>query len=157
MRRITLIAAAFAATCVHAAIFDITAFGAKGDGKTQNRDAINKAIEAAAAAGGGTVEFPPGTWVTGSIRLRSNVTLHLERGAVIEASSEAAEYDPPEPNQWDKFQDFGHSHFHNSLIWGEGLENIAIIGGGRISGKALTRGERGGPPTKPSRSSSAIT
>ncbi len=62
---------------------------------------------------------------------------------MIEASATAAEYDPPEPNEWDKFQDFGHSHFHNSLIWGEGLENIAIAGGGRISGKALVR-ERGG-------------
>ena len=105
---------------LHAAPADITAFGAKGDGKTQNREAINKAIETVSAAGGGTVEFPAGTWVTGSIQLRSNITLHLDRGAVIEASSEASAYDPPEPNQWDKFQDFGHSHFHNSLIWGEG-------------------------------------
>ena len=67
---------------------------------------------------------------------------------MIEASSETSSYDPPEPNQWDKFQDFGHSHFHNSLIWGEGLENVAITGGGRISGKALTRGERGGGADK---------
>jgi len=136
--------AALAACCLNAAVFDVTAFGAKGDGKTQNREAINKAIEAAAAAGGGTVEFPAGTWLTGSLRLRSNVTLRLERGAVIEASSEVSAYDEPEPNQWDRFQDFGHSHFHNSLIWGENIENVAIIGGGRISGKALTRGERGG-------------
>jgi polygalacturonase len=144
-KTLTLWALAFAVTPgIHAAVFDITAFGAKGDGKTENREAINKAIEAAAAAGGGTVEFPAGTWVTGSIRLRSNVTLRLERGSLIEASSEASAYDAAEPNQWDKFQDAGHSHFHNSLIWGDGLENIAIVGGGRISGKALTRGERGG-------------
>src|ERR1039457_4841804 len=135
---------ALAPACrLNAAVFDVTSFGAKADGKTQNRDAINKAIAAAASAGGGTVDFPPGTWVTGSVRLRSNVTLRLERGAVIEASSESAAYDAPEPNQWDKFQDFGHSHFHNSLIWGEGIENVAITGGGTISGKALTRGERG--------------
>src|ERR1039458_3639832 len=101
-RIMTLYALAFAGTsCLNAAVFDVTAFGAKGDGKTQNREAINKAIDAAAAAGGGTVEFPAGTWVTGSIRLRSNVTLQLERGAVIEASSEASAYDPPEPNQWE--------------------------------------------------------
>ena len=131
-----------AATSLPAAAFDITNFGAKGDGKTQNRAAINKAIEAAAAAGGGTVEFPAGTWVTGSVRLRSNVTLRLEPGSVIEASTEAAEYDSAEPNQWDKFQDFGHSHFHNSLIWGEELENIAIVGSGRISGAALVRERR---------------
>lgn len=137
-----------AASWLNAAAFDVTAYGAKGDAKTENRQAINKAIEAAAAAGGGTVEFPVGTWLSGSIRLRSNITLRLERGSVIEASSTASEYDPPEPNQWDKFQDFGHSHFHNSLIWGEGLENIAIIGGGRISAKALSRGERGGGADK---------
>jgi polygalacturonase len=141
---ITLCALAFAATPgIDAAVFDVTAYGAKGDGKTENREAINKAVEAAAAAGGGTVEFPPGTWVTGSIQLRSNVTLRLEPGALIEASSTASAYDAAEPNQWDKFQDSGHSHFHNSLIWGDGLENIAIVGGGRISGKALVR-ERGG-------------
>jgi polygalacturonase len=130
------------ASLLPAAQFDITTFGAKGDGKTQNRDAINKAIDAASAVGGGTVEIPAGTWVTGSIHLRSNITLHFERGAVIEASSEAAAYDAPEPNQWDKFQDFGHSHFHNALIWGDGVENVAITGGGRISGAALVR-ERG--------------
>jgi polygalacturonase len=146
MKRIAIIwALALAGSLwLNAAVVDVTAFGAKGDGKTQNREAINKAIETVAAAGGGTVEFPAGTWVTGSVRLRSNVSLHLERGAVIEASSEVSAYDSPEPNEWDKFQDFGHSHFHNSLIWGEGLENIAIVGGGRISARALMRGERGG-------------
>ena len=128
----------------NASVFDITAFGARGDGRTANREAINRAIDAAAAAGGGTVDVPPGIWVSGSIRLRSHVTLHLERGAIIEASADPGAYDPPEPNAWDAFQDFGHSHFHNSLIWGEGLDDIAITGGGRISGAALARGERGG-------------
>ena len=60
---------------------------------------------AAAEAGGGTVDFPAGTWVTGSLRLRSNVTLRLEPGSVIEASTEAGEYDAAEPNEWDRFQD----------------------------------------------------
>ena len=133
---------------MHGAVFDITAFGAKGDGKTQNRDAINKAIDAAAAAGGGTVEIPAGAWVTGSIRLRSNVILHLAPGALIEAGADASAYDPAEPSDWTRFQDFGHSHFHNSLIWGESLENIGITGSGRISGKALNRGERGGGADK---------
>jgi hypothetical protein len=144
MKTINIFGVLMAAGALHlsAASVDISTLGAKGDGKTQNRDAINKAIESVAAAGGGTVEIPAGKWVTGSIHLRSNVTLHLDRGAVIEASSEASAYDPPEPNESDKFQDFGHSHFHNSLIWGEGLENIAITGGGRISGAALVR-ERG--------------
>jgi polygalacturonase len=129
---------------LRAAVFDVKTFGAKGDGKTPERVAINKAIEAASAAGGGTVYFPAGTYVTGSIRLRSNLTIQFEAGATLEASADPAAYDTAEPNQWDKFQDFGHSHFHNSLIWGEGLENVSILGSGVISGKALTRGERGG-------------
>src|ERR1039458_8871816 len=75
MSKLTMLAA-LAACCLNAAVFDVTAFGAKGDGKTQNREAINKAIEAAAAAGGGTVEFPAGTWLTGSVRLRSRSEEH---------------------------------------------------------------------------------
>ncbi len=119
----------------HAATFEVKS-GA-------NTVEINRAIEQAAAAGGGTVNLNPGVYVSGSIHLRSHVTLNLERGAVIEASAEPGAYDAAEPNQWDKFQDSGHSHFHNSLIWGENLEDIAITGGGWISGKALVR-ERGG-------------
>jgi polygalacturonase len=128
---------------VSAAAFDVKSYGAKGDGKTQDRDSINKAIEAASAAGGGIVAFPAGTFLTGSIHLRSNVTLQFDPGTRIEASADSAAYDAPEPNEWDKFQDAGHSHFHNSLIWGENLENVAIVGSGLISGQALTRGERG--------------
>ena len=130
------------------AVFDVKSYGAKGDAQTPDRDAINRAVEAAAAAGGGTVFFPAGTYVTGSIRLRSNLTLQFDAGARLEASADPAAYDAPEPNQWDKFQDFGHSHFHNSLIWGEDLENVSIVGAGVISGKALTRGERGGGADK---------
>lgn len=123
-------------------IFDITKYGAVGDGNTLNSAAINKAIDAANAAGGGTVYFPAGTWLSGSIRLKSNVTLYLEAGSTILASSDPLAYDEAEPNLWDKYQDFGHSHFHNSLIWGEGLENVAILGTGRIYGKGLTRSAR---------------
>jgi polygalacturonase len=127
---------------VHAAVIDVKNFGAKGDGKALDSAPINQAIEAAAAAGGGTVLIPAGTYVTGSIHLRSNISLQFEPGATLEASADPAAYDAAEPNQWDKFQDFGHSHFHNSLIWGEGLENVSIEGPGLIDGRALTR-ERG--------------
>src|SRR4051812_14135422 len=92
---------------------DVRQFGAKGDGKTPDRDSINKAIDAAAEKGGGTVEVPAGTYLTGSIHLRSNITLHLEAGAVLLASAEAALYDAAEPNSSNKFQDFGHSHWRN--------------------------------------------
>jgi hypothetical protein len=134
-------------TALQAAVVDVRTFGAKADGVTLDTAAINKGIEAAAAAGGGTVEFPAGTYLTGSIRLKSHITLHLEAGATLQATSEAKEYDAAEPNEFNKYQDFGHSHWHNSLIWGEGLEDIAITGQGRIYGKGLTR-ETGGPANK---------
>jgi polygalacturonase len=125
---------------------DVRAFGAAGDGKTLDTLAINKAIEAAATAGGGSVRFPSGKYLSYSIHLKSHVSLYLDAGATILAADSPAPgastgYDPPEPNAWDKFQDFGHSHWHNSLIWGEGLENISIEGQGLIWGKGLNRGE----------------
>jgi polygalacturonase len=129
-------AAALAAVSASGAVFEVKAYST-----------INRAIEAAAAAGGGTVHFAPGTYISGSIHLRSNITLQFERGATLEASADAAAYDAAEPNPSDKFQDFGHSHWHNSLIWGENLENIAIVGGGLIIGKGLVR-EKGGAGDK---------
>ena len=122
--------------------FDVKKFGAKGDGKALDSPAINKAIEAAAAAGGGTVLFTAGTYRSFSIRLKSNVGLYLDHGAIILAADPRdgdGKYDLPEPNAWDQYQDFGHSHWHNSLIWGENLENISILGPGRIWGKGLVR------------------
>jgi polygalacturonase len=125
---------------------DVRAFGATGDGKTLDTTAINKAIDAASADGGGIVTFPAGNYLSYSIHLKSHVTLALSPGAtLIAADSPAAGagggYDLAEPNRFDMYQDFGHSHFHNSLIWGEGLENVAIVGSGRIWGKGLSRGQ----------------
>jgi polygalacturonase len=127
--------------------FNIRSFGAVGDGKTLDTAAINRAIDAAAAAGGGTVEFPAGTYLSYSIRLKSHVTLHLGAGATIEAAIPAADlsagYDAPEPNPvTDQYEDFGHSHWRNSLIWGENLEDIGITGPGRIFGRGLSRGNQ---------------
>src|SRR5260370_19673697 len=128
--------------------YDVRTFGAKGDGKAIDTPAVNKAIETAAYAGGGIVRFPAGTYACFSIHLKSKVTLYVEPGAIILAaeSGSAGQYDLAEPNQWDKFQDYGHSHWHNSLIWGEGVENVAILGPGLIWGKGLSRGtSREGP------------
>jgi polygalacturonase len=102
-----------------AALYDVRAFGAKGDGKTVDTRAINSAVDAASAVGGGTVLFPAGTYLSFSIHLKSNIALYLDQGATILAADpkEArGSYDLPEPNQWDMYQDFGHSHWHNSLI-----------------------------------------
>jgi polygalacturonase len=122
-------------------VYDVRAFGARGDGKALDTPAINKAIDVAAAAGGGTVLFKAGNYLSVSIHLKSNISLYLDQGATIIAAetSKDAQYDAPEPNPWDAYQDFGHSHWHNSLIWGENLENVSIIGPGRIWGKGLVR------------------
>jgi polygalacturonase len=126
----------------------VLTFGATGDGKTLDTPAINKAIDAAAAAGGGTVYFPAGTYLCYSIHLKSSVALYLDAGSTILAASVPPEgtttggYDPAGPPQpWEKFQDFGHNHWHNSLLWGEDLHDVAILGPGLISGKGLSRGD----------------
>jgi polygalacturonase len=138
-----LLALALFTSAAAASSFDVRAYGAKGDGQANDAASVNAAIEAANKAGGGTVDFPAGTYVAGSIHLRSNVALYLEPGSTIEASADEAAYDRPEPNTWGDalhYQDPGHSHWHDSLIWGEDLTNIAITGPGRIFGKGLCRG-----------------
>lgn len=122
--------------------YNIKDFGAKGDGKTVDTKAINDAIETASKARGGTVYFPAGIFLSYSIHLKSNIALFLDQGAILVAadSSAGGRYDEPEPGPGNMFQDYGHSHWHNSLIWGESLENISILGTGIIDGKGLSRG-----------------
>ena len=122
-----------------APVFDVKSYGASGTGAAADTAAINNAIAAASKAGGGTVYFPAGTYLSGSIHLRSNIGLYLDHGAVLKASPDPAAYDEAEPNQWSQYQDFGHSHWRNSLIWGEGVENVSVSGPGLIDGTALTR------------------
>src|ERR1044071_126643 len=125
-----------------AGVYNVRAFGAKGDGKALDSPAINKAIDAAHAAGGGTVRFPAGTYRSFSIRLKSNVSLRLDPGSVLLAADPregGGKYDPPEPNRWDAYQDFGHTHWQNSLIWGEGVENVSIDGPGVSWGRGVVR------------------
>ncbi|HEX4568567.1 MAG TPA: glycosyl hydrolase family 28-related protein, partial [Vicinamibacterales bacterium] len=127
--------------------YDVSRYGAVGDGKTVDTAAIGKAIDAAAADGGGTVVFHRGTYLSGSIHLKSHVALFLDHGAVIEAGPiDKAPCDAPEPNQWEEFQDFGHSHWHNSLIWGEDLNDVAIYGTGMIHGTTLSRSANANSP-----------
>ncbi len=126
-------------------VYNVKSFGAVGDGSGLDTEAINKTIEAASDAGGGTVWFPAGIYKSFSIHLKSNISLFLDQGAVLLAADpneEEGGYDPPEPNIWGdslRYQDFGHSHWHNSLIWGEDLENVSVMGPGLIDGKGLTR------------------
>ena len=223
-------------------VYNVRDYGAVGDGVAVDSDAVNKAITAASAAGGGTVYFPAGHYYCFSIRLASNITLYLDQGcelmaadtprevlalqprgngrgargsnyniapapvsrggapvavaqgtgaAPAAASAPAADtaqpapaastatgvealqnsidfpptlqpaalqgilsqipagtkmYDLAEANEWtnapasQQYQDFGHSHWQNSLIWGDGLTNISILGPGTINGRTDTQG-----------------
>jgi polygalacturonase len=152
----TTVPAAYAATksSAHSAmpnLFDIRTYGAVGDGKTVDTPAINKAIEAAESVGGGTVLFPAGTWLCFSIHLKSHVDLYLSQGAIILAADSplpggstgynGGTYDAAEPNTaWDAYQDYGHNHWHNSLLWGENIHDLSITGPGLIYGKGLSFG-----------------
>ncbi len=120
--------------------YNVLDFGAKGDGKTNNTKAINAAVEAAAKNGGGTVYFPAGDFLSFTIRMKSKITLFLDQGAVLIGDQEVngIGYDLPEADAWyKKFQDFGHSYWKNSLIYGDSLRDIAITGNGMIWGKGL--------------------
>lgn len=140
--------------------YNVKDYGATGDGTTLDTEAINRTIEAAAAAGGGTVWFPAGTYASHSIRLKSNISLYIDQGATIRAAepTEAAGYDVAEPNPWDRHQDFGHSHWQNSLIWGIDLHDISILGPGLIDGTdVLSRGEpRPGSAIRPANKAIAL-
>jgi polygalacturonase len=132
-------------------IFDVRKFGATGDGKTLDTDAVNRAIEAAAAAGGGVVAFPAGSYLCFSIHLKSQVHLYLQQGSAIVAADSplpggttgynGGVYDAAEPKtEWDAYQDYGHNHWHNSLLWGEDIHDFSITGPGLIWGRGLSFG-----------------
>ncbi|MFC0875644.1 glycoside hydrolase family 28 protein [Saccharicrinis sp. FJH2] len=122
-------------------VYNVRDFGATANGKTVDSDAINLAIHAAYKAGGGTIVFPAGDYLSYSLRLKSNISIYLSQGATIIAAepTDSSGYDPPEEGPGNRYQDYGHSHWHNSLIWGEDLENISITGPGMIHGKGLKR------------------
>ena len=123
--------------------YNVKFYGARGDGTAVESNAINKAISAASNAGGGTVYFPPGNYLTGSIRLKSNICLFIDQGATIIAAAVNKEngYDDEEPGSNNQYQDYGHSHWHNSLIWGEDIYDVSIMGTGKIWAKALYKNQ----------------
>ena len=132
-------------TLCPALALDVRDFGAMGDGRHIDSPAINAAIERAAeGADGGLVVLPQGTYLCYSIHLRSGITLRLERGAVLKAApvTETEGYDEAEPND-SRYQDYGHSHWHNSLLWGENLHDLVLEGEGLIDGTDVLK--RDGP------------
>ncbi|MFE9360755.1 glycosyl hydrolase family 28 protein [Streptomyces olivaceoviridis] len=137
-------------TAAPAAEFDVRDYGAKGDGSTNDSPAIDKAITAAHSAGGGTVRFPAGTYKSkNTLHMKSHVTLRLDKGATLQGSS-ADTYDQAEPNPNDAYQDYGHSHFHDAMIYGDKLTDIGFVGQGVIdgAGNLITGNPRSGEADK---------
>jgi len=99
-------------------VYNIKDHGAVGDGTTLNTQAIQKAIDQAAGAGGGTVFCPPGNYVTGTIRLKDNVTLYLDNGCTIWGSKDLNDYDVD----------------HKHLLYAKDAKNIVMCGQGVING-----------------------
>src|SRR5512140_717421 len=111
-------------------LFNVRDYGACGDGQTLDTHAIQSTIEACAQSGGGTVFFPAGQYVTGSLFLKSQLTLHLDAGAVVLGSEEPADY-PIITSRWEGVEQATHA----ALITGRDLHNISIVGRGTIDGR----------------------
>jgi polygalacturonase len=106
-------------------------FGAVGDGMKVETQALQAAIEACARAGGGTVYFPPGRYLSGTLFLRSHITLHLEGGAVLLGSPKLEDYPPTVP----ALRSYTDNYTERSLIYAENLEFVGFEGRGMIDGQ----------------------
>jgi polygalacturonase len=114
--------------------FDITRYGARGDGTTDCTTAFRQAIEACRSAGGGRVVVPPGRFLTGPIHLRSNVDLHVSEGATIAFTTDPRAYLPAVFTRWEGMEMMGYS----PLIYAFEQENVAVTGRGTLDGQAST-------------------
>jgi polygalacturonase len=108
--------------------FSIKDYGGVNDGHTLNTEAFAKVIAACAAAGGGTVIVPEGSWLTGPIQLKSNIDLHVERGALIQFTKDHSQY------PMIRASTNSNNIVTASPIYGYDLKNIAITGEGIIDG-----------------------
>jgi polygalacturonase len=112
-------------------VYDIRSFDATPGGKKLCTQAIQKAIDRCADRGGGTVYFPPGVWLSGTLTLRSHVTLEIEAGGCLLGSANPADF----PEQPAKLRSYTDHYVRQSLIRGEDLEQVAIRGRGTIDGQ----------------------
>ena len=119
-----------------AGVFDVREHGASGDGTTTDTEAINRAVAACAEAGGGQVRFPPGRYLSGTVRLESGVTLFLDAGAALVGTPDLSAYDhysPPEGTPEAGFR----PEWHRALVLGVDVEDVAIEGPGEIDGNRV--------------------
>jgi hypothetical protein len=125
----------FAFACSAAALpkvadYNVLDYGAAGNGIAKDTAAIARAVAAAHAAGGGTVHFPAGRYLTGSIQLESNITLQIDAGAVVLYSGDPAD-SPLVPSRWEDTDVWEHA----PLVYANGKQNIAIVGRGTLDGQ----------------------
>ncbi len=113
------------------AVFEVGSFGAIGDGQRLDTAAIQKAVDVCSAQGGGTVSFPPGTYLSGTIVLKSGVTLDLAPGAVLLGSPDLAQY----PSHIPRLRSYTDTYTERSLLYAEGAAGIGIQGRGVIDGQ----------------------
>lgn len=118
--------------------FSVQAYGAEGDGNTLDTAAIQSAIDACASAGGGTVYFPAGTYLSGTITFKSHVALYLEAGAMLLGSTSLDDYPVTIP----EYRSYTDNYTERSLIYAENVENISILGRGTIDGQGAAFKER---------------
>jgi len=114
--------------------FNVRDYGAKNDGMTINTKSIQKAIDDCAGKGGGTVYFPAGKYISGTIFMKSFVSLYLETGAVLEGSKILTDY----PVTKSKIRSYTDNYTNKSLIYGEDLDHISITGHGTIDGNGAS-------------------
>jgi hypothetical protein len=111
--------------------YNITAYGAVGDGEKNCSEAITRAIDAASARGGGTIYFPAGSFLTGPIHLKSHITLYLESGCVLQFSTNLDDYLPMVPSRWEGIEVTNFS----PLIYAQNAEDVAVRGRGTLNGQ----------------------
>ncbi len=138
VRRILVVTLLFVARGLIAAepgVFDVRDSGAIGDGKTLDTAAINKAVVLCAEAGGGQVRFTPGRYLSGTVHLKSHVTLLFEAGARLVGTTDLTQYQYPTVPDFMPEAKWGK--WHRALIVGDGLEDTAIAGQGTIDGNKV--------------------
>ena len=118
-------------------IFNVIEYGGIADGKTLISEAVQKAIDACHAAGGGTVYFPAGTYVLATVFLKSNVHICIDKDALILGAPSFYDYAPQEKIEYPIYQDASHTYFDCSMFVGRNCENIAIYGEGAIDMRSV--------------------
>ena len=149
---IPILVALCASPCSASGVFDVRDFGARGDGVTKDTAAVQKAVDAANKAGGGEVLLPRGTYLCGSVFLRSGIDFHLAEGAVLRGSPDREDYNARDvaPQNWGKLG-AGDNISGGHLLLCIEQRNVTLRGPGKIDGNVaafLRMPDGSHPPAK---------